>query len=89
MPWFDVRWYFPEDVDSPEDSNVAHLAEHGLTPDDFEQVLCNPIFREATSDSSGRPIRFGYACDGRLIAVVYEWIDDITVLPITAYVVEE
>lgn len=89
MPWYDVRWYYPDEVDLPGESNVAHIAEHGLTPQDFENALAHPVSDEEKSDSSGRPMTFGHACDGRLIAVVYEWIDDITVLPVTAYEVDE
>ena len=77
MDWLDVYW---------DDETVAHVAEHGLTPDDYENALRNPI-GEDVSDSSGRPMRFGFALDGRKIAVLFEWIDRVTVLPITAFVV--
>ena len=30
----------------------------------------------------------GYALDGRVIMVVFEYIDDITIYPVTAYEVE-
>ncbi len=89
MPWFDVRWIFPEDVADEADSNVAHIAEHGLAVDDVEWALQNPASDEEESDSTGRPLVFGPAADGRLIAVVFEWIDEVTVYPITAYRVEE
>jgi uncharacterized DUF497 family protein len=89
MSWVDVRWVFPEDADRLEDSNVEHVAQHGLSMEDVEHALENPLSDEEESDSSGRPIVFGPARDGRLIAVVYEWIDDTTVYPITAFPVEE
>lgn len=85
----DVRWYFPDEVDSIEDSNVAHIAEHGLTPEDFEHALNNPVSSEDISESSDRRAKFGYACDGCLIAVVYEWIDEFTILPVTAFEPQE
>jgi hypothetical protein len=44
---------------------------------------------EKTSRSSGRPVRFGFTPDGRYIAVVFEWIDDVTVLPVTGYEIED
>lgn len=44
---------------------------------------------EDTSRSSGRPMRFGYTQDGRYIVVAFEWIDDVTIYPVTAYEVEE
>jgi uncharacterized DUF497 family protein len=75
MDWWDVYW----------DAEVeAHLVQHDISREDFEQVLRNPI-SEDSSDSSGRPIRFGFAVDGRKMAVVFEMVDDIIVLPITAY----
>jgi uncharacterized DUF497 family protein len=63
---------------------VEHIAEHGLTTEDVEAVICNPL-EKTTSRSSGRPVATGYALDGRLIFVVYEEIDEVTVYPVTAY----
>jgi hypothetical protein len=75
MEWLEVYW----------DAEIeAYLGQHGVGREDFEQVMRNPI-GEDSSDSSGKPIRFGFALDGRKIAAVFEWIDDMTVLPITAY----
>ena len=82
MAWFEVIWEWDE-----PDGNVAHIAEHGLSVEDVEHAFENPI-RHETSRSSGRPVVFGYAPDGRRIAVVYEPIDDVTLYPITAFVVE-
>jgi uncharacterized DUF497 family protein len=82
MPYFDVLW------SDDEDGNVEHIAEHGLSPEDVEFVLQNPV-DEGTSESSGRPIVFGYTPDGRYICVVYEKIDDMTLCPITAFEIEE
>ncbi len=82
MPWFELIWEWDE-----PDGNVAHIAEHDLTPEDVEYVLENPI-REEKSRSSGRPVVFGYTEDGRRIAVVYEQLDDSTLYPVTAYEVE-
>ena len=63
------------------------LAEHGVSPDEAEEVLMNAIGREKTR-SSGRWIAFGRTSSGREIAVVYEMIDPITVLPVTAFDLE-
>jgi uncharacterized DUF497 family protein len=70
------------------DSNVEHIAEHGLTPDDVEAVLLNPV-ETTISRSSGRPVATGYTPDGRLIFVVFEEIDPTTIYPVTAYEAEE
>jgi uncharacterized DUF497 family protein len=81
MPWYDIIWNYEPG------GNVEHIAEHGLTPEDVEEVIGNPL-EETTRRSSGRTVVTGYTPDGRLIVVVYEEIDDITVYPVTAYEVE-
>ncbi len=82
MVWFDYLWL------EGADGNIEHIAEHQLTMDDIEQVTEN-IEAEAVSRRTGRPIRFGYTLDGRYIAVVFEWVDEVTVYPVTAYEVED
>ena len=67
-----------------KDGNIQHLAEHGVTPAEAEQVLREPIQRDH-SRSSGRPIVFGFTASGRKLAVVYERVDAFTVYPITAF----
>jgi uncharacterized DUF497 family protein len=81
MPWYDIIWNYEPG------GNVEHIAEHGLTPEEVEAVICNPLEKK-TSRSSGRPVVTGYTVDGRLILVVYEEIDEVTVYPVTAYEVE-
>ena len=79
MPWFDVFW---------TDTALEHLAEHGVTQDEFEEVIfAARVFDQ--SDSSGRPLADGYTSTGRRIVCVFEYIDNITILPITAYSPEE
>ena len=82
MPWYEVIWNYEPG------GNVDHLADHGLTPEDVEAVIYNPL-EETISRSSGRPVVTGYTPDGRLIFVVYEEIDEVTVYPVTAYEVDE
>ncbi len=82
MPYYEIVWN-----DEPG-GNVEHIAEHGLTPNDVEEVLFGPVDRDV-SRSSGLPIVFGFAPDGRYILVVYEQLDDVTIYPVTAYEVEE
>jgi len=82
MPYYEIVWN-----DEPG-GNVEHIAQHGLTPDDVEEVLFGPVDRDV-SRSSGLPIVFGFTPDGRYILVVYEQLDDVTIYPVTAYEVEE
>ena len=78
MPQYDVIWN-----DEPG-GNLEHIAEHGITPDDVESVLFHPVASDI-SRSSGLPIAFGFAPDGRYILVVYLEIDETTLYPVTAY----
>lgn len=82
MPYYEIIW------NEEPDGNVQHVAEHGLTPEDIEEVIFNPVDRDV-SRSSGLPIVFGFTPDGKYILVVYEQIDDVTIYPVTAYAVEE
>jgi hypothetical protein len=65
-----------------------HLAAHEVTPGEFEEVVCDPD-ELGQSRSSGRPIAFGETSTGKYLACVYELLDDTTVLPVTAYGVED
>jgi len=49
MPFYFFVW-------TPE--IVEHLAEHGVTQDEFEEIVCTPE-GEAASRSTGNPLAFG------------------------------
>jgi hypothetical protein len=70
------------------DGNVEHVEEHDLTTEEVEHVLENPE-AHGVSSSSGRPCVFGRTPDGRFIIVVYETIDADTIIPVTAYEIDE
>ena len=76
-------WDLPDDPDG----NVAHIAEHGLTPDEVASVMSDRTNPTAKSGSSERPITFGWTNTGRHIAVVWEPVSDDpkTIYPVTAY----
>jgi uncharacterized DUF497 family protein len=66
------------------DEIVEYLAQHGVTPDEFEEVVL--ASREIrTSRSSGRPIVFGETSTGKFLACVFEYIGRDEVVPVTAY----
>ena len=74
--------------DSPG-GNVEHVADHGLTPEEVEDVLqdlSNPVVR---SRSTNQPMVFGQRPGGRYIAVVFDPLDADTAYPVTAYEVPE
>lgn len=79
MPYFEFQW---------RDDVTEHLAEHDISQQDFENVVCNP-FRKGKSKSSGRRAAWGYTDDGRFIIAIYEEIDELMMLPVTAYEVPE
>jgi hypothetical protein len=79
MPYYFFMW---------TDEIIDHLAEHGISPEDFEQVVSRPV-DVRVSRSSDSPAAFGNTEDGRYIIAVYDFVDDVTVLPRTAYEVPE
>jgi hypothetical protein len=79
MPYYEFLW--TEEI-------VDHLAEHGVTTKDFEEVVSNPN-RLGVSRSSGRPCCWGETADGRRLFRVYEYLDDLTIIPVTAYEVSD
>ena len=79
MPFYEFLW---------TDEIVRHLSEHGISQDDFEYVVCNPASK-GQSRSSGLPAAWGYTPDGRYVMAVFEELDDLTILPVTAYEVPE
>ena len=76
------------DLDDDEEGNVQHIAEHGIEKDDVAHVFDSPVGL-GISDSSSRPMTFGYTIDDRYIAVIYEKIDEDRVYPVTAFEVPE
>jgi hypothetical protein len=75
MPYYEFVW---------TDEILEHLAEHGVSREDFEEAVQNPN-RLGVSRSSGRPCCWGETADGRRLFCVYEFLDDMTVIPVTAY----
>jgi hypothetical protein len=79
MAYYEILW---------TDAIVEHLAEHDISQDDFEYVFLNALSK-GYSRSSELPAIWGYTKDGRYIMVVFEELDELTILPVTAYEVPE
>lgn len=79
MPYYFFTW--TPDI-------VEHLAEHDVTPDEFEEVIANPD-HEAVSRSTGNPLAFGFTSEGRYLCCVYRSLGDDVIEPVTAYEVPE
>ncbi len=79
MPYYFFVW---------DEDNERHTAEHGVTMDEFEEVVCGP---DSTGESraTGRPIAFGYTSTGKYLACVYDLVDESTVYPVTAYEIDD
>ena len=79
MPFFDFIWL---------DAVLDKLAEREISADEIEAIISHPEFADL-SRSSRLPVAFGHLIDGRLVIVVYRWVDQVTVQPITAYEILE
>jgi hypothetical protein len=75
MPYFVFYW---------DGEIVEHLAANGISPEEFEAVVSQPE-RRHYSRSTGRPCCWGECQDGRYVLCVYEYIDELTILPVTAF----
>jgi uncharacterized DUF497 family protein len=67
--------------------NTEHIAKHGLTKKEVEDVLHDRNSKWAWSRSSDRPIYLGKTASGKQLAVVVENYggNPRTLYPITAY----
>jgi len=74
MPYYLFNW---------QSAREKHIAEHGITRSEFEEVVMDPDY-VAESRSRGDYIAFGGTSTGKYIACVYEEFDD-WVFPITAF----
>jgi hypothetical protein len=79
MPYYFFLW-------TPEIE--SHLAEHGISPHEFEEVVGNPDFC-GISRSSGNPLAIGTTEEGRRLCCIFRLIDADSVEPITAYELSE
>jgi hypothetical protein len=75
MPYYDFVW---------TDETIDHLAEHGVSREEFEWIVSHPD-EVGESRSTGRPCCWGETEDGRYFFCVFEKIDEYTILPVTAY----
>ena len=75
MPFFHFLW-------TPE--SQRHIAEHGVTIEEFEEVVSEPRVT-GVSRASGLPLARGETSTGKTLICIYEQIDEVTVFPITAF----
>jgi hypothetical protein len=72
------------------DELIEYIGQHGVTPDEFEEVVLDAKTVQR-SRSSGRPIVFGPTSTGKFLACVFEYTgpDETEVLPVSAFEVDE
>lgn len=80
VPYTHIVW----DLEDDPDGNLQHIDEHGVTKEEVDDVLSDPVSVDS-SRSSGFPIAFGFSKTGRYLAVIFDEIDTETAYPITAY----
>jgi hypothetical protein len=75
------------DEDDDPDGNVAHIAEHDITPDEVEDVLYDRTSRTTQSSHAGRLLTCGWTSTDRFICVSWERAldDPLTARPVTAF----
>jgi hypothetical protein len=56
VPYFKFIW---------TDEIIEHLAEHGISQDDFEHIVCHPESK-GLSRSTELPVAWGHTADGRI-----------------------
>jgi uncharacterized DUF497 family protein len=68
------------------DEIVEYLLQHGVTVEEFEEVVLHARKVER-SRSSGRPIVFGPTSTGKFLACVFEYVseDKYEIVPVTAF----
>ena len=78
------------DMEDDPKGNVRHIAEHGITMEEVEEVLLNEDNPVGESRSSGRPITIGETATGKRIAVIWEEASDnpLVIRHVTAYEIE-
>jgi uncharacterized DUF497 family protein len=64
------------DLEEDPEGNVQHIAEHGVTVEEAEEVVRNCYEAAVASRSSGRPTVFGWTATGKHLGVIFEIVDE-------------
>ncbi len=63
------------DLEEDPDGNIEHIAEHGISVLEVEEVVRDHYDSAVASRSSGRPTVFGWTTTGKHLAVIFEIVD--------------
>lgn len=64
------------DLETEPEGNAQHIAEHGVTIEEAEEVVRDSYEAATASRSSGRPTVFGWTSTGKYLAVIFEVVDE-------------
>ena len=64
------------DLEADPEGIVRHIAEHGITVEETEEVVRDRYEAAVASRSSGRPTVFGWTSTGKYLAVTFEVVDE-------------
>ncbi len=83
MEFVEFIWDLPNDPRG----NIQHIAEHGVTAEEAEEVVREGYVAAEASRSSGLPTAVGWTSTGKRLAVIFEVADPSqpTVYVLTAY----
>jgi uncharacterized DUF497 family protein len=75
------------DEESDPVGNVQHIAQNGITMEEFEFILTDHRSQRGKSRSSGRATAWGILPDGREVVIVFdiESTNPLAIRPVTAY----
>ena len=76
MPWFDFFWY---------GENLKHVGEHGVSREEFEEVVIAATETAIETSDSGSDMVRGETAAGRFLVCIFDQVDDVTIIPVTAY----
>jgi hypothetical protein len=58
------------------DDEPGGNVEHGLSPDEVDEVLLDDAIPTAHSASTNQPCKFGYTSTGKYIVVIWDELND-------------
>ena len=77
--------------DDEPGGNLEHLAEHGITPEEFEEILRDDRIKTGVSRKTKRPMKQGWTSTGKYIVIVWDEYDEDprVIYPVTAFTPDE
>jgi hypothetical protein len=71
------------------DGNIEYIAQHDVTPDEFEEAFECGQDVDNRDEAGGHEARIGEDTRGRLLFVIFDDIDGIDIVPVNAFEIDE